>query len=135
MQGKDPKVEKIIKQLEKGKDVEEIVAESFPHLLDELSEKDHAEVKIDALRQDEKMATIETDELRNPDTISFIRRCDTIDQAKEIIQFQLKCGELTEEQAKRLLDQLEHEGLRSFGSKKEYGYYENKFPRKKKDSS
>ncbi|OLS14867.1 MAG: hypothetical protein RBG13Loki_1499 [Promethearchaeota archaeon CR_4] len=63
-------------------------------------------------------------ELRNPDAISFIRRCSTINEAQEIIDYLEKRGELTPELASKYRDQLLSSGLESFGPKKEPGYYE-----------
>ena len=59
----------------------------------------------------------------DPDIIDFIRRCDTTEQAEEIIAFMEKKGELTKVDAKKIREQLSKEGLRSFGEKKEKGYY------------
>lgn len=123
------KIRKIIEDIRKGKEIEDITSEFFPNLIQDLSKDEHVEVKIDALRQDQEAEYKKIDELRNPDTIAFIRRCDTEDQAEEIIRFQLKRCQITEEQANRYLEQLKTLGLRSFGSRKEQGYYEKKFPR------
>ena len=59
-----------------------------------------------------------------PDAIDFIRRCTTEDQAYEIIEYLEKRGEVTKEAADELCKQLREEGLRSFGRKKEHGFYE-----------
>ncbi|MHA1404727.1 MAG: DUF2095 family protein [Candidatus Helarchaeota archaeon] len=123
------KVKQIIKEIQAGLDMEDVVARHFPNLIRELTKEDHEELQIDAIRQDPKLAENKADELRNPDTISFIRRCETVEQAREVIEFQLKRGKITEAQAARFLVQLDSEGLRSFGPKKEPGYYEKHFPR------
>ena len=60
----------------------------------------------------------------NPDAIDFIRRCTTEDQAYEIIEYLEKRGEVTKEAADELCKQLRKEGLRSFGRKKDHGFYE-----------
>ena len=59
----------------------------------------------------------------DPTVIDFIRRCDTVEQAKEIIEFLEKKGDLTREDSAKLYAQLETKGLRSFGEKKGSGYY------------
>lgn len=60
----------------------------------------------------------------DPNVIDFIRRCSGEEEALEIIEY-LRCREeITVEEADRLRRQLEDEGLRSFGPKKEPGYYE-----------
>ncbi len=69
-------------------------------------------------------------ELKNPDAISFIRRCSTVEEANQIIDYLEKRGELTPELATKYRDQLVTTGLESFGPKKEPGYYERTFPRR-----
>ena len=59
----------------------------------------------------------------DPNAIDFIRRCDTEEEAIEIIIFLEKKGDLTSEQAQALRKQLLEKGLRSFGEKKEEGFY------------
>ena len=58
-----------------------------------------------------------------PDVIDFIRRCDTEEQAEEIISYMKKRGELEKQYMKKLRKQLEEKGVRSFGTKKEENYY------------
>jgi len=58
-----------------------------------------------------------------PDVIDFIRRCDTEEQAKEIIDYMEKRGEIEKRYAKKLRCQLREKGIRSFGPKKEENYY------------
>ncbi len=60
----------------------------------------------------------------NPNVIDFIRRCTNDTQALEIIEYMKNREEITVEEAEKLCKQLEEEGLRSFGRKKEHGYYE-----------
>ena len=59
----------------------------------------------------------------DPNVIDFIRRCDTEEQALEIISFLLRKGEINKNQASALEKQLKKDGLRSFGEKKEQGFY------------
>jgi hypothetical protein len=58
-----------------------------------------------------------------PDVIDFIRRCDTEEQAEEIIAYMEKRGEIEKQYAERLRKQLKDKGVRSFGLKKEENYY------------
>ena len=58
-----------------------------------------------------------------PDVIDFIRRCDTEEQAEEIIAYMEKRGEIVKQYAERLRKQLKDKGVRSFGPKKEENYY------------
>ncbi|MEM1689135.1 MAG: DUF2095 family protein [Candidatus Hadarchaeales archaeon] len=58
-----------------------------------------------------------------PNLIDFLRRCDTDEQALEIINYFEKKGEISEEYAARLRAQLVKEGVRSFGSKLERNWF------------
>ncbi|MEM2445706.1 MAG: DUF2095 family protein [Candidatus Bathyarchaeia archaeon] len=59
----------------------------------------------------------------DPDVIDFLRRCDTEEQAEEIIAYMEKRGEISSEYAAQLRKQLKEKGVRSFGPKKEENYY------------
>jgi hypothetical protein len=97
----------------------------FPSLSKELELKD-SKVRINSVRTDPGAAeNAKANKFRNynPTVVDFIRRCDTETQAEKIIAYLEKRGELTEEYAKALRQQLKKEGVRSFGSKKEENYY------------
>jgi hypothetical protein len=108
----------------------------FPHLYKEL-ETGEVKVPIDAVRKNaeaienaeceevEFEASVLPDKFRHfsPSAVDFIRRCNTEAQAEEIIGYMQKKGEITQEYAEKLRCQLKHEGLRSFGPKKEEYYY------------
>ena len=97
----------------------------FPNLSEELEGGDR-KVAIDSVRTDPD-ATEKSmpDKFRNydPTVVDFIRRCDTEEQAEEIIAYLEKKGEVTKEHAAKLRKQLKRKGVRSFGSKKEENYY------------
>jgi hypothetical protein len=97
----------------------------FPHLTKEL-ESDENKVSVNSVRTD--MQTGEeaaSEKFVNymPDAIDFIRRCDTEEQAEEIIAYMEKRGEIMKQYAGKLRKQLKDKGLRSFGPKKEENYY------------
>jgi hypothetical protein len=97
----------------------------FPNLSEEF-EGGESKVAIGAVRTDSDTAEKSlSDKFRNydPTVVDFIRRCDTEEQAKAIIAYLEKRGELTKECAEELRKQLKREGVRSFGSKKEENYY------------
>jgi hypothetical protein len=97
----------------------------FPNLSEELEGGD-GKVAIGSVRTDSDAAEKSlSDKFRNynPTVVDFIRRCDTKAQAKAIIAYLEKRGELTKEYAEELRQQLDREGVRSFGSKKEENYY------------
>jgi len=58
-----------------------------------------------------------------PNVVDYIRRCDTMDQAVEIINYMLKRGEINTKQAREFKSQLKAQGIRSFGTKKETDHY------------
>jgi len=97
----------------------------FPHLADEL-EGGESKVAATSVRSEgdaaEKATPARLDSY-DPDVIDFIRRCDTEEEAKEIIQYLEKRSEISQEYAKKLLKQLRQKGVRSFGPKKEDDYY------------
>ena len=101
----------------------------FPNLSEELEGGD-SKVPIDAVRTGSDAAEAPPekatpDKFRNydPNVVDFIRRCDTEEQAKTIIAYLEKRGEVSKEYAKELRQQLKRKGVRSFGPKKEEGYY------------
>lgn len=97
----------------------------FPHLATELEGREQG-VLIDAIRSDtqtEGKAFPSKSTTYIPDVIDFIRRCDNEPQAEEIIDYLAKRGEVSHNYAQRLKRQLKEKGVRSFGAKKEEGYY------------
>jgi hypothetical protein len=66
-------------------------------------------------------------ELYNPGAVDFLRRCNTIEEAHEILNYLENRQEITSQEKSELLLKIEKEGLRSFGSKKSWGYYERKY--------
>ena len=97
----------------------------FPNLAREM-ELGECKVTINSIRTNikagEKAASRKFQHY-DPDVIDFIRRCDTEEQAEEIIDYMERRGEITTEYAKKLRKQLKEKGVRSFGPKKEEGYY------------
>ncbi|MGD8545328.1 MAG: DUF2095 family protein [Candidatus Bathyarchaeota archaeon] len=104
---------------------EKTLRKLFPNLAREL-ESTQNRVSIASVRTDaqtgENKAT-ERDDHYQPDVIDFIRRCDTKEQAEEIIDYMEKKGEIEKPYAERLRNQLKEKGVRSFGSRKENNYY------------
>ncbi len=97
----------------------------FPHIAKEMEGEEQG-VEIDSIRSD-----IQTGETASPskfatympDVIDFIRRCDNEQQAEEIINYLERRGEVSRNYAQKLKRQLKEKGVRSFGTKKEEGYY------------
>jgi hypothetical protein len=97
----------------------------FPHLAEEM-EMGKSKVRINSVRSDvevgEKTASKCFDNYM-PDVIDFICRCDTEKQAKEIVDYMEKKGEIDRKYAQKLRTQLKKKGVRSFGAKREEDYY------------
>lgn len=97
----------------------------FPNLAKEM-ESEENKVDIGSVRTDDRTgerAVADRYACYEPDVIDFIRRCDTCEQAEEIIFFLERKGELQKVYAQKLRRQLKKEGVRSFGPKKEHDYY------------
>ncbi len=102
----------------------------FPHLAEEMNHKE-SKVTINSIRSgtpiEETAAYPDKTIGFIPDAIDFIRRCDNKKQAQEIIDYLRTRGEISQQYAKKLEDQLRKRGVRSFGPKKEEGYYLKRF--------
>jgi hypothetical protein len=97
----------------------------FPNLAREM-ESGENKVAVNSVRTD--MESAERAASRcfvhyDPDVIDFLRRCDTPEQAEEIIAYMERRGEISHEYAAKLRKQLKEKGVRSFGPKKEENYY------------
>jgi len=103
----------------------ESIKRMFPNLTNELEEEENR-VAVNSVRTEtpigEKAASKNFSHYM-PDVIDFIRRCDTKEQAEEIIAYMEKRGEIEKQYAAELRKQLGEKGVRSFGSKKENDYY------------
>lgn len=98
--------------------------ELFPHLADELvNGKSVADLEDDTIKPKRFINANRRWEGYDPDTIDFIRRCENPEQATKIIDYLSNEGKLSSEMAEKLRRQLEAEGVRSFGTLKEKGYY------------
>ncbi len=97
----------------------------FPNLAKEL-ETGENKVTVNSVRTDNQTGEKASSQRfinYTPDVIDFIRRCDTEEQAEEIITYLEKKGEVQGHYAEKLRKQLKEKGIRSFGPKKEKDYY------------
>jgi hypothetical protein len=97
----------------------------FPSLAQELESK-KCGTKINSVRSDPttgEKAVSKKFTAYTPDVIDFLRRCDKVEQAEEIICYLEKRGEISSGYARKIRKQLKEKGIRSFGSKKEDDYY------------
>ena len=97
--------------------------DAFPALSEELKSGATQKHKIDGVRTVSEDSDSSTREPYTPTVIDYIRRCDTVKQAIEIIDYLLKQGEINTSQARDIKQQLKANGVRSFGAKKETGHY------------
>jgi hypothetical protein len=103
----------------------ETMKKMVPNLAKEL-ESDVDQVAVNSVRTDAPIGerAVSRDFVHYmPDVIDFIRRCDSEEQAEEIITYLEMRGEIKNEYASMLREQLREKGVRSFGSKKEEDYY------------
>ncbi|NWF96431.1 MAG: DUF2095 family protein [Candidatus Thorarchaeota archaeon] len=98
---------------------------AFPALTREMREGTSKEYRISGVRQrmNNEQEPRPADKTFYPDVVDYIRRCDTISQAMEIVDYLAKRGEISTSEAKSIKTQLRSEGLRSFGTKKETDHY------------
>jgi len=104
----------------------ESLKKMFPNLAKEL-QKDRNKVQLNSVRTSsesgEKASALRSFDNYVPDVIDFMRRCDTEEQAEEIIRYLEKRSEIDHEYAQELRKQLTEKGVRSFGNKKGHDYY------------
>ncbi len=98
----------------------------FPKLAEEIEER-VTQYPVGGVRRE---SSNDESELRDPNAISYLRRCSTVEEAEEIIAYMERTGEITEEYADELRKQARQQGLASFGEKKERGYYFTRYWRR-----
>lgn len=98
----------------------------FPNLAKEMEDKVQT-VNIGGVRTYD---VEEFDEIKMPDAVSYLRRCETEEQAFEVIDYLERKGEISKDYADTLRKQLKEKGVRSFGSFKEPDYYMRNYYRK-----
>ncbi len=103
----------------------------FPALTKELSMTE-PQIKIDGVRTNPDNQTSGRQisgknwQGYDPDIIDFIRRAKTVEEAIEVIEYMQHRDDISKTYAKRLITQLNEEGLESFGSTKKGGHYFNR---------
>ena len=110
--------------------------ERFPHLINEITGKKKV-VKIESVEGALNSLNLNfgknhPKELVNPGTIDFIRRCKTIEEAFNILDYLLKRKEISKSSYKSIKSKIQQEeSLKSFidkqGGFKSPGYYEKKY--------
>lgn len=103
-------------------DVDE-ARKKFPHLTKEIDDQE-MRIRIDSVRSDPTLRDEKSLSSYLPDAVDYIRRCETVEEALPIVDFLEKYKRIPVEEAVRLRAQLRAMGVKSFGVKKEPGYYE-----------
>jgi len=95
----------------------------FPHLAQEILDENSPGLAIEIERED-----VYPDPWRGylPTPVDYIRRCKTLEEAYEVIDYLEKHGELTREEAESFRKILKEHGLSYFGPRKEDDYYYKK---------
>ena len=103
----------------------EYFEEKFPNLYKEIEGDDTEKIEIDAVRTDSEEGDKAAKSERNdgPSVVDFLQLCDDEEEAMEIIDHMEEEGKIEQGYAKDLRRQLDEEGVRSFGAKREPGKY------------
>lgn len=107
---------------------EKMFKKLFPNLYREMAIRKMS-ISIDAVRLDQEQAEKEAVRPRGPampTAIDYLRRCEDDEEALEVIDYLERRGEISREEAESLRKQVVERGVRSFGKKKEWGYYSTK---------
>ena len=122
----------------------EEIEKLLPNLAKELSESNQKNIGVSSNNTESQPKLRSEDEIRKatqsqydsdselylPKTRDYLRRCSTLEEAKEIINHQLKLNEISPEEAEELWELCVKHGVRYFGQKKEWGYYEKTYRNK-----
>ncbi len=103
----------------------EFFKENFPHLYEEIKNRTKS-ISVDGVRtsSEEGEKASKSDESPVPNVVDYLRLCEDEDEAVEIIDYMEDEGKIDSEYATKLKTQLVKQGLRSFGSKRKPGEYE-----------
>ncbi|PCN50352.1 hypothetical protein B6U99_04915 [Candidatus Geothermarchaeota archaeon ex4572_27] len=63
----------------------------------------------------------------NPTAIDYLRRCRSVQEALEVLDYLERTGEISRGERQELEERLLSEGLESFGPRKGFGYYSEKY--------
>ncbi|MEM3660065.1 MAG: DUF2095 family protein [Thermoproteota archaeon] len=62
-----------------------------------------------------------------PNVFDYIRRCDSVEEAFQILDFLVSRNELPEKVARVIKKRIMEKGVRFYGPKKQVGYYVEKY--------
>jgi len=107
----------------------ETLRRKYPNLAKELEEKAMC-IEVRGSRTSD-----EDFQVGMPDAVDYIRRCKNVQEAEEVISYLERTKQISKFKASELREQLYSQGLESFGSHKEFGYYMKKYYMKKRGNS
>lgn len=61
-----------------------------------------------------------------PGVVDYLRRAKSVDEALSVLDYLVRHGEITEEEAREYREKILSEGLEAFGPRKEDGFYYKK---------
>lgn len=98
---------------------------NLPHLAGELKDPNpnSPDIVIDGVLHESKP--------QDPVVYDFLQRCQTKEEALEIVSYMRNRDEISPEEENRIISQLENQGIRSFGPLRTKGYYERMYRKKK----
>ncbi|MEM2878795.1 MAG: DUF2095 family protein [Candidatus Hadarchaeales archaeon] len=106
-----------------GKPDDDGLRKKYPAIYSEIN--DGNAVQIMSVRSDVEEGEKAAKGSDYPTAVDYIRLCKNDAEAREIIDYLEKRGEISSDYAKQLRDQLAKKGLRSFGKKRKPGVQES----------
>lgn len=91
----------------------------YPHIAKELEEKVGVRSLSKLIKDDEPPFI--------PTAIDYLRRCKTLEEAREVLNYLVSIGELKADERQFFEEVLSNKGLESLGPRKEFGYYSEKY--------
>jgi hypothetical protein len=88
----------------------------FPHLAEEILSGKTKSIRL-------KVHIIDPWRGYVPTVVDYIRRCKTIEEAFEVLDYLVKRNELSLEEAEKYRELLRNGGIEAFGGRKEDNYY------------
>jgi len=88
----------------------------FPHLAEEILSGKTKSIRL-------KVYIIDPWRGYVPTVVDYIRRCKTIEEAFEVLDYLVKRNELSLEEAEKYRELLRNGGIEAFGGRKEDNYY------------
>ncbi|MCC6041916.1 MAG: DUF2095 family protein [Desulfurococcaceae archaeon] len=88
----------------------------FPHLAEEILSGKTKSIRL-------KVHIIDPWRGYVPTAVDYIRRCKTIEEAFEVLDYLVKRNELSLEEAEKYKELLRNGGIEAFGGRKEDNYY------------